>query len=80
MGVNMWQILLVLAIFLLLFGRGKIPALMGDLASGIKNFKQGMREDEEETPKDTLANRSSTETSAVEPAATAAALSEKTSR
>jgi sec-independent protein translocase protein TatA len=30
---------------LLLFGRGKIPQLMGDVAKGIKSFKKGMKED-----------------------------------
>ncbi|MGH6943444.1 MAG: twin-arginine translocase TatA/TatE family subunit [Geminicoccaceae bacterium] len=39
--------LLVLAIVLLLFGAGKLPRLMGDLAKGIKIFKAGMKEDDE---------------------------------
>ena len=43
------QLLIVAVIVLLLFGRGKIPALMGDLAQGIKNFKNGMAEDKTET-------------------------------
>ena len=43
------QLLIVAVIVLLLFGRGKIPALMGDLAQGIKNFKRGMAEDKAET-------------------------------
>jgi sec-independent protein translocase protein TatA len=42
--------LIVLAIVLLLFGRGKIPELMGDLAKGIKTFKTGMADDDPETP------------------------------
>ena len=41
---SMWHWLIVLAIVLLLFGRGKIPELMGDVAKGIKNFKKGMKE------------------------------------
>ncbi len=44
MGLSFWQIALVVILFLLLFGRGKIPQLMGDLAQGIKSFKQGVRE------------------------------------
>jgi sec-independent protein translocase protein TatA len=36
----------VLAVVLLLFGRGKIPELMGDVAKGIKNFKSGMSDDD----------------------------------
>ncbi|MGO4567142.1 twin-arginine translocase TatA/TatE family subunit [Rhizobium sp. 2YAF20] len=41
---SVWHWLIVLAILLLLFGRGKIPELMGDVAKGIKNFKTGMAE------------------------------------
>jgi sec-independent protein translocase protein TatA len=43
---SIWHWLIVLAIVVLLFGRGKIPELMGDVAKGIKNFKSGMAEDE----------------------------------
>ena len=43
---SMWHWLIVLAIVLLLFGRGKIPELMGDVAKGIKNFKKGMSDEE----------------------------------
>jgi sec-independent protein translocase protein TatA len=45
----MWHWLIVLVIVLLLFGRGKIPELMGDVAKGIKSFKKGMT-DEDDTP------------------------------
>ena len=43
---SIWHWLIVLAVVLLLFGRGKIPELMGDVAKGIKNFKKGMADDE----------------------------------
>jgi len=43
------QLLLVLVLVVLLFGRGKISDLMGDVAKGIKSFKKGMSEDEPET-------------------------------
>ena len=46
---SIWHWLIVLAVVLLLFGRGKIPELMGDVAKGIKNFKSGMAEDETAT-------------------------------
>jgi sec-independent protein translocase protein TatA len=36
---------IVLAVMVILFGRGKIPDFMGDLAKGIKSFKAGLRED-----------------------------------
>ena len=40
--------IVILVVALLLFGRGKIPALMGDVAKGIKSFKKGMKEDPDE--------------------------------
>ena len=46
MGLSWWHILLVLLVFVLLFGTGKISGLMGDLAKGIKSFKKEMTEDE----------------------------------
>lgn len=49
MGVNMWQLLLVLLVVILLFGRGRIPTLMGDVAAGIRNFKQGIKDEENAT-------------------------------
>ncbi|XWN30600.1 MAG: twin-arginine translocase TatA/TatE family subunit [Devosia sp.] len=47
MGISVWQILIIAVILVLLFGRGKISDLMGDVAKGIKSFKKGMAEDEE---------------------------------
>lgn len=38
-------LIVILIVVLLLFGRGKIPQLMGDVAKGIKSFKRGMKED-----------------------------------
>ncbi len=49
MGLSIWQILLVSILFILLFGRGKISALMSDLADGIKSFKAGIKEDSDTT-------------------------------
>lgn len=43
---SIWHWLIVLVVVLLLFGRGKIPELMGDFAKGIKSFKKGMADDE----------------------------------
>ena len=43
---SIWHWLIVLVVVLLLFGRGKIPELMGDVAKGIKSFKKGMSDDE----------------------------------
>jgi len=44
---SIWHWLVVLLVILLLFGGGKISGLMGDLAKGIKSFKQNMKEDDE---------------------------------
>ena len=46
MGLSFWQIAIVAILVVLLFGRGKISELMGDVARGIKSFKRGMSEDE----------------------------------
>ena len=46
-NLGIWQLLIILAIVVLLFGRGKIPELMGDVAKGIKAFKKGMSEDDQ---------------------------------
>ena len=48
---SIWHWLIVLVVVLLLFGRGKIPELMGDMAKGIKSFKRGMSDDEAVDPK-----------------------------
>jgi sec-independent protein translocase protein TatA len=44
--MSLWHWIIVIAVVLLLFGRGKISELMGDVAQGIKAFKKGMSEDE----------------------------------
>jgi sec-independent protein translocase protein TatA len=46
MGISFWHIAFVVILILLLFGRGKLPQLMGDLAQGIKSFKQGIRDED----------------------------------
>jgi sec-independent protein translocase protein TatA len=45
---SIWHWLVVLLVVLLLFGSGKISSLMGDLAKGIKSFKQNIKEDEKD--------------------------------
>ena len=53
MSIGFWQIAIVVILVVLLFGRGKISGLMGDVAKGIKSFKKGMSSDsiEDEPPK-----------------------------
>ena len=53
MSIGFWQIAVVVILVVLLFGRGKISSLMGDVAKGIKSFKKGMASDvtDESEPK-----------------------------
>jgi sec-independent protein translocase protein TatA len=44
---SIWHWIIVLGLVLVLFGRGKVSELMGDVAKGIKSFKKGMAEDDE---------------------------------
>lgn len=48
MSLGIWQVVLILLIVVIIFGAGKLPAVMGDVAKGMKNFKSGMRDDEPE--------------------------------
>jgi sec-independent protein translocase protein TatA len=48
-GASIWHWIVVGLIVVLLFGRGKISEMMGDVAKGIKAFKKGMSEDDTET-------------------------------
>ena len=54
---SIWHWLIVLVIVLLVFGRGKIPELMGDMAKGIKSFKKGMSDDEADDGARTVEHR-----------------------
>ena len=59
MSIGFWQIAIVVILVVLLFGRGKISSLMGDVAKGIKSFKKGMATDdttEDSEPKNNSEN------------------------
>ena len=58
MSIGIWQIAIVVILVVLLFGRGKISSLMGDVAKGIKSFKKGMATDvtDESEPKNISEN------------------------
>jgi sec-independent protein translocase protein TatA len=45
-SLSIWHWIVVIGVVLLLFGRGKISDLMGDVAQGIKAFKKGMQDDD----------------------------------
>ena len=48
-SLSIWHWIVVIGVVLLLFGRGKISDLMGDVAQGIKAFKKGMQDDDKTT-------------------------------
>lgn len=50
MSIGLPEILLIVLLVLVVFGAGKLPNVMGDLAKGVKNFKKGLNEDDDETP------------------------------
>lgn len=58
MSIGIWQIAIVVILVVLLFGRGKISSLMGDVAKGIKSFKKVMATDitDEPEPKNVSEN------------------------
>ena len=64
-GTSIWHWLVVGVIVLLLFGRGKISEMMGDVAKGIKAFKKGMSEDDT-----TVTTTGTTGTTTVQPTTT----------
>lgn len=45
MQPGIWQLLIVAALVLILFGRGRISDMMGDFGKGIKSFKEGIRDE-----------------------------------
>ena len=49
MSIGFWQIAIIVVLVVLLFGRGKISSLMGDVAKGIKSFKKGMSDNPDQT-------------------------------
>jgi sec-independent protein translocase protein TatA len=52
MSIGFWQIAIVVILVVLLFGRGKISDLMGDVAKGIKSFKKGMSDSTDSSDKE----------------------------
>ncbi len=46
LGLSIWKIVIIAGIVFILFGKGKVSDIMGDVAKGIKSFKRGMADDE----------------------------------
>ena len=61
MSIGFWQIAIVVVLVVLLFGRGKISSLMGDVAKGIKSFKKGMKDPTQDQADNTSTQDKSTE-------------------
>jgi len=61
MSIGFWQIAIVVVLVVLLFGRGKISSLMGDVAKGIKSFKKGMKDPTQDQTDSTLSENKSNE-------------------
>lgn len=56
MGISIWQLLIILLIAIVLFGTKKLRNIGGDLGAAIKNFRQSVRDGEEDTAKSTKEN------------------------
>ena len=61
MSIGFWQIAIIVVLVVLLFGRGKISDLMGDLAKGIKSFKKGMKDPIQDQPESTTSQEQSSD-------------------
>ena len=46
MGISLWQVAIVVVLVFVLFGAGRLPRVMEDIAKGIKSFKKGIADDE----------------------------------
>jgi sec-independent protein translocase protein TatA len=57
---GIWGILVVAIVVLLLFGRGKISGMMGEVATGIKAFQKGLKDDDKPAQRIDTATRSDT--------------------
>lgn len=52
-AMSLWHWVIVLVVVLLVFGAGKLPNVMGDMAKGVKAFKKGMRDEDADTAEGT---------------------------
>mgnify|MGYP001335599733 CR=1 FL=1 len=59
MSIGFWQIAIVVVLVVLLFGRGKISSLMGDVAKGIKSFKKGMTDNPDQASSTSTSEKTS---------------------
>jgi sec-independent protein translocase protein TatA len=57
--IGIWQIVIIAVVVVLLFGRGKISELMGDVAKGINSFKKGLKDEDQADKADSIEDKSS---------------------
>ncbi len=67
MSIGIWQVVLILMIVLILFGAGKLPKVMGDVAKGVKSFKAGMKDDDEDDKRVLTSDGGEPQATVVEP-------------
>jgi sec-independent protein translocase protein TatA len=67
MSIGIWQVVLILMIVLILFGAGKLPKVMGDVAKGVKSFKAGMKDDDEDDKRVLTSDGSEPQATVAEP-------------
>ncbi len=60
MSIGVWQVVLILVIVLIIFGAGKLPRVMGDVAKGVRNFKKGMNDELTDDATETASTASAT--------------------
>jgi sec-independent protein translocase protein TatA len=60
MSFGVVEVLVIVAVILVFFGAGKLPTVMGDLAKGVRNFKQGLASDEPAAPGEVSVTRTTT--------------------
>ncbi|HSH29784.1 MAG: twin-arginine translocase subunit TatA [Gammaproteobacteria bacterium] len=61
MGISVWQLLIILAIVLVLFGAKRLRNLGGDLGTAVKGFKQAVKEGDEQSGKEQLEDKAEEE-------------------
>lgn len=74
---SIWHWIIVLLIVLLLFGAGKLPKVMGDLAKGVKSFKAGLQDDSDDATPGVNTQGANAKTIPNQPANTAEAAAKK---
>lgn len=52
MGLSLWHLLVVILVIVILFGPGRLPRAMEDLAKGVKAFRSGLKDEDDKSAKD----------------------------